>query len=42
MHSFNANIAPTMCGVLECDSVTEMHAYGFVIKRGSVRTAPRA
>ena len=32
--SFNLNISPKMSfGVLECDIVTELHAYDFVTKK---------
>ena len=35
IYSFNLNISPkTSHGVLECDIVTELHAYDFVIKKG--------
>ena len=33
IYSFNLNISPIICGVLECDIiVTELHAYDCVIK----------
>ena len=36
IYSFNLNISPKMSyGVFEWDIVTELHAYVFVIKKGS-------
>ena len=37
IYRFDLNISPKMSrGVLECDIVTELHAYDFVIKRGII------
>ena len=34
-YSFSLNISPKMSyGVLECDTVTELYAYDFVITKG--------
>ena len=41
IYSFNLNISPKRSyGVLECDVVTELHAYDFVIKRGITCARP--
>ena len=45
IYSFNSNISPEMSyGMLECDIVTELHAYDFVIrfcnKRGVICAGP--
>ena len=37
IYSFNLNISPKVSyGMFECDIVTELYAYDFVIKRGIV------